>query len=209
LKVPSAKTRSDIENKINLGATVAAYSPCPVILVGANVKGKPNFLPIGWFTGAGFKPPKLAVVSGKVHYTNQGIKENKTFSVCIPSEDMIEATDYCGCVSGSKMDKSTIFVVFYGKLKTAPMIAECPINLECRLDKVIDIGQYEIFIGGILSTYTEEKYLINGTVDLKKTRPFLLSPCPLDLEYYTMGEPIGKAWSVGKNFKNKRKRATK
>ena len=207
--MPSVKTRSGMKNKIDLGATVATYCPCPVVLVGANVKEKPNFLPIGWFTGAGFKPPKVAVVLGKVHYTNQGIKENKTFSVCIPSEDMVEATDYCGCVSGSKADKSTIFEVFYGKLKTAPMIAECPVNLECKLDNVIDIGQCEIFIGDILSTYTEEKHLTNGTVDLKKTKPFLLSPSHLDLQYYGIGEPKGKAWSAGKNFKNKRKRATK
>jgi flavin reductase (DIM6/NTAB) family NADH-FMN oxidoreductase RutF len=138
--------KTGVKNKIDLGATIASYSPFPVVLVGANVKGKPNFLPIGWFVGAGFKPPRVAVVSSRVHYTNKGIKENKTFSVCIPSEDMVEVTDYCGCVSGSKVDKSTFFEVFYGKLKTAPMIMECPVNLECKLEKVIDAGQQEIFI---------------------------------------------------------------
>jgi flavin reductase (DIM6/NTAB) family NADH-FMN oxidoreductase RutF len=199
-----------MKNKIDLGATVAIYSPCPVVLVGANVRGKPNFLPIGWFAGAGLKPPKVAVVSGKAHYTNKGVKENKTFSVCIPSEDMVEATDYCGCVSGSKVDKSKVFEVFYGNLKTAPMITDCPVNLECKLDKVIDISSYtEIFIGDILSTYTEKKYLTKGIIDLQKTRPFLLSPGSLNPQYYTIGEPRGKAWSVGKNFKNKRKRARK
>jgi len=199
-----------MKNKIDLGATVATYSPCPVALVGANVEGRPNFLPIGWFAGAGFKPPKVAVVSSKAHYTNKGIKENKTFSVCIPSEDMVEATDYCGCVSGSKVDKSTVFEVFYGNLKTAPMITDCPVNLECKLDKVIDISSYtEIFIGDILSTYTEKKYLTKGIIDLQKTRPFLLSPSPLNPQYHTIGEPRGKAWSVGKNFKNKRKRTTR
>jgi flavin reductase (DIM6/NTAB) family NADH-FMN oxidoreductase RutF len=54
----------------------------------------------------------VAVVSNKVHYTNQGTKENNTFSVCLPSKDMVEATDYCGCVSGSKVDKSKVLGCF-------------------------------------------------------------------------------------------------
>jgi flavin reductase (DIM6/NTAB) family NADH-FMN oxidoreductase RutF len=188
----------NVDNKIDLGAGVASY-PMPVVLVGAIVKGKPNFLAIGWFVNAGYKPPKVAVVLNKAHYTNQGIKENKTFSVCIPSENMMEATDYCGLVSGSSVDKSRVFDVFYGKLKTAPMIADCPVSLECKLDKIVDTGQHEIFIGEVVSTYTEENYLTEGTVDLHKTKPFIL--LHKERTYYTLGEPKGKAFSVGKNFK--------
>ena len=186
-----------VKNKVDLGSKIASY-PMPVVLVGANVNEKPNFLAIGWFVNAGYKPPKVAVVLNKAHYTNQGIKENRTFSVCIPSDDMIVATDYCGLFSGAKVDKSTVFDVFYGKLKTAPMITECPVNLECRLDKMVDNGQHEMFIGDVVSTYTEEKYLTDGTLDLQKTKPFILAA----QEYYTLCEPKCKAFSVGKKFKN-------
>jgi flavin reductase (DIM6/NTAB) family NADH-FMN oxidoreductase RutF len=190
-----------MKNKVDLGAKIASY-PMPVVLVGANVDEKPNFLAIAWFVNVGYRPPKVAVALNKAHYTNQGIKENKTFSVCIPSEDMMAATDYCGLVSGSKVDKSTVFDVFYGKLKTAPMITDCPVNIECKLDKVIDNGQHELFIGDVVSTYTEEKYLTQETVDLQKARPLMASPIPPNgLEYHTVGEPKGKAYSVGKNFK--------
>jgi flavin reductase (DIM6/NTAB) family NADH-FMN oxidoreductase RutF len=200
--------KENVKNKIDLGAGVASY-PMPVVLVGAIVKGKPNFLAIGFFVNAGYKPPKVAMVLNKAHYTNQGIRENKTFSVCIPSESMVEATDYCGLVSGSRVDKSKVFDVFYGKLKTAPMIAECPVNLECKLDRIVDTGQnHEMFIGEVVSTYTEENYLTDGTVDLRKTKPFVLAPILAarallhkDLMYYTLGKPKGKAFSVGKNFK--------
>jgi flavin reductase (DIM6/NTAB) family NADH-FMN oxidoreductase RutF len=184
--------------KIDLGAKVASY-PMPVVLVGANVKGKANFLAVAWFMAAGITPPKVAITLNKTHYTNPGIKDNKTFSVNIPSEDMLKATDYCGIVSGSKADKSGVFDVFYGKLKTAPMIAECPVNLECSLDKVIDNGSHEMFIGDIVSTFTEEKYLTAGAVDTKKVKPFMLSLN--DRIYYALGEQKGKAWETGKDYK--------
>ena len=184
--------------KIDLGAKVAPY-PMPVVLVGANVKGKANFLAVAWFMTAGISPPKVAIALNKAHYTNQGIKENKTFSVCIPSENIVKATDYCGIVSGSKADKSGVFDVFYGKLKTAPMITECPVNLECSLDKVIDNGSHEMFIGDIVSTFTEEKYLTAGAVDPKKVNPFMLSLN--DRIYYALGEQKGKAWEAGKDYK--------
>jgi flavin reductase (DIM6/NTAB) family NADH-FMN oxidoreductase RutF len=193
----SVKTGKKAE-KIDLGAKVAPY-PMPVVLVGANVKGKANFLAAAWFMAAGITPPKVAIALNKTHYTNQGIKDNKTFSVCIPSEDMMKATDYCGIVSGLKVDKSGVFDVFYGKLKTAPMIAECPVNLECSLDKVIDNGSHEMFIGDVVSTFTEEKYLTAGAVDTKKVNPFMLSLN--NRIYYALGEQKGKAWEAGKDYK--------
>jgi flavin reductase (DIM6/NTAB) family NADH-FMN oxidoreductase RutF len=75
-----------LKNKVDLGAKIASY-PMPVVLVGANLNERPNFLAIGWFMNAGYKPPKVAVVLNKVHYTNHGIKANRTFSMCIPSEE--------------------------------------------------------------------------------------------------------------------------
>jgi len=196
--MPNVRKKKEMGNKIDLGPRVASY-PMPVVLVGANVKGKANFLPIAWFMEAAHTPPKVAVALNKAHYTNHGIKENKTFSVCIPSENMMEATDHCGLVSGSKTDKSRVFEVFYGKLKTAPMIEECPVSLECGLDKVVDNGSNEMFIGDIVSTYTEEKYLTDGAVDIRKARPFVLSLN--DRQYHTLGEPKAKAWNTGKNYK--------
>jgi flavin reductase (DIM6/NTAB) family NADH-FMN oxidoreductase RutF len=186
------------KNKVDLGPKVASY-PMPVTLIGAKVYEKPNFLVAAWFMAAGISPPKVAVALNKMHHTNKGIKENKTFSVCIPSEDMINATDYCGLVSGVKTDKSEVFDVFYGKLKTAPMITQCPINFECKLEKTVDNGGHEIFVGEIISTITEEKYVTDGVLDLKKVKPFMLSLN--DRLYFELGESKAKAWSAGNDYK--------
>jgi flavin reductase (DIM6/NTAB) family NADH-FMN oxidoreductase RutF len=189
-------------DKINLGSAIPGY-PMPVSLVGAHVEGKPNFLAVAWFTMASYKPPRIAIALGKGHYTNPGIKANKAFSVCLPSVDMIEATDYCGIVSGKKIDKSSIFDLFYGELKTAPMIKDCPLSMECKLVETVESSLNEIFIGEIIGTYTEERFLSDGKLDFKKMKPFILSQP--DTSYWTLGERVAKAWNIGKSYKAKHK----
>jgi flavin reductase (DIM6/NTAB) family NADH-FMN oxidoreductase RutF len=189
-------------DKINLGSTIPAY-PMPVSLVGAYVDGKPNFMAVAWFTMASYKPPRIAITLGKGHYTNPGIRENKTFSLCLPSEDMVEITDYCGIVSGKKTDKSEIFDLFYGELKTAPLIRDCPLCIECKLVKIVESGPNEIFIGEIMGTYTEERFLTDGKLDFKKMKPLILSQP--DTSYWRLGVQVGKAWNIGKRYKAKRK----
>ncbi|MHA1723264.1 MAG: flavin reductase family protein [Promethearchaeota archaeon] len=89
--------------------------PMPVVLVGADVEGKPNFMPIAWTCIVEHSPPTILIATSKTHHTNKGIRTNRTFSVNTPSEDLVEATDYCGIVSGKEFDKSQIFEVFYGE----------------------------------------------------------------------------------------------
>jgi flavin reductase (DIM6/NTAB) family NADH-FMN oxidoreductase RutF len=189
--------------KINLGAIIPAY-PMPVSLVGAKVDGKPNFMAVAWFTMASFKPPRIAVSLGKGHYTNPGIKENQTFSVCLPSEEMAAATDYCGIVSGRQFDKSEIFDLFYGELETAPLIRQCPLSMECRVADMVESGINEIFIGDIVGTYTEERYMTEGKLDFRKMKPFILSQP--DAAYWSLGEPVARAWNEGKKLKSQAER---
>ena len=111
----------------------------PVVLVGAQVSGKANFMVVGWCTRANASPPMIVCGIGNHHYTAKGIAETKTFSVNIPSSDLLEKTDFCGLVSGAKVDKSETFDIFYGSLKTAPMIRECPVSLECRLIQIVSL----------------------------------------------------------------------
>jgi flavin reductase (DIM6/NTAB) family NADH-FMN oxidoreductase RutF len=189
-------------DKINLGSTIPAY-PMPVSLVGAHVDGKPNFLTVAWFSMAGYKPARIAIALGKGHYTNPGIRDNKAFSVCLPSEKMVEITDYCGIVSGEKTDKSEIFDLFYGELRTAPMIRECPLCIECKLSEIVESGLNEIFIGDIIGIYTEERFLTDGKLDFNKMKPLILSQP--DATYWRLGEQVAKAWNVGKKYKAGRK----
>lgn len=185
--------------KERIGANTYLY-PMPTVLVGANVKERANFITIAYCGIAQDSPPMIAVTLEKVRYTSQGIKENQTFSVNIPSQDMVEVTDYVGIKSGKIVDKSKLFDVFYGELRTAPMIEEAPLNLECRLVKTIDLGgTSEIFIGEIVETYVGENYLTNGLPDIEKIKPILFSVH--DDNYWKVGEHIGPAFKIGLNYK--------
>jgi flavin reductase (DIM6/NTAB) family NADH-FMN oxidoreductase RutF len=189
--------------KSNLGAQVPVF-PMAVTLVGANVDGKPNFLTVVWSCIVNFQPPLIGVVLYKTHYTNKGIHQNKTFSVNIPSADMVGLTDYCSMISGRDTDKSTIFETFYGSLKTAPMISQCPISLECQLKETGEFATHEIFIGEIISTYTEQKYITNEVLDITKVNPIIYSM--YDNNYWRLGENIGKAFHIGKMLDRKQEK---
>ena len=127
------------------------------------------------------------------------IKEKGTFSINIPSEDMVEETDYCGIFSGKEVDKSTIFEIFYGEMKTAPMVSQALINMECKLYKIIDFPAHDLFIGEIVETYCDEKILTNNAVDLSKVKPVLFDMHKK--EYCKLGEPFAKSWNIGKKLK--------
>ncbi|MFX1574120.1 MAG: flavin reductase family protein [Promethearchaeota archaeon] len=180
--------------------------PMPVVLIGANVEGKANFMPLAWISMVEHEPHMISISSSKTHYTNKGIIENQVFSVNTPSEEMIKATDYCGLKSGKEIDKSEIFEVFYGILETAPMIQQAPLNLECKVMKVIDTKEFippdkrghYIFIGEIVQAYADEKYLTNNIPDISKMKPFTLTQN--DNNYWKVGERIGRAWKIGKDY---------
>ena len=184
--------------KIDIGKNGFVY-PMPVALLGTKIEDKANFMALGWVMRASIDPPLLTVSVNKSHMTNRSIRENKTFSVNFPSINLIEATDYCGLVSGKTSDKSDLFKIYYGNLKTAPMIEECPLSLECKLTDIYEMPTSDLFIGEIVSTYTEERYLTENKPDIKKINPAVLT-MP-DNNYWSVGENIGKAWNIGKNLK--------
>jgi flavin reductase (DIM6/NTAB) family NADH-FMN oxidoreductase RutF len=182
--------------KIELGAKNCLY-PLPTVLVGALVNGKPNFTTIAHVGIMDLNSVSLGM--NKIHFSNAGIKENKTFSINIPSAKLVKEVDYCGLVSGKTTDKAALFQTFYGKLKTAPMIAECSVNMECELLQTVDFPSHDIFIGKVADTFTDESVLTNGSVDLEKLQPILFTMS--NQSYYGIGKKIGKAWNIGKNLK--------
>jgi flavin reductase (DIM6/NTAB) family NADH-FMN oxidoreductase RutF len=187
--------------KLEIGAKTFLY-PMPTTLVGANVGDKPNYLAVAYCGIVSHTPPTISIALGKAHYTNIGIRENATFSVNIPSEELVKATDYCGLVSGHKGDKSKLFETFYGKLKTAPMIRECPLNLECKLVQTLDFPMGEVFIGEIVEAYSEDQYLTNGLPDIKKMKPIIFSMH--DNNYWKVGEHLARAWNIGKELQSEK-----
>ena len=187
--------------KVNIGRNVSIY-PMPVTLVGSMVEGKPNFMAVAWITRVNATPPLLAVSLNKPRHTAKGIRENKTFSVNFPGVNMVEQTDYCGLASGRESDKSGLFEVFYGDLKTAPMIKSCPLSLECRLADIFELPTNDLFIGEIVNGYADQESFAEGKLDVRKMNPLLLT-MP-DNSYWKVGDYVGAAWSIGASLRKRR-----
>ena len=111
---------------------------------------------------------------------------------------MVVITDHVGMVSGRKEDKAALFDLFYGELDTAPMIEQCKVTMECRLIEHIELPTHDLFVGEIVGTYVDTSVLTNGKVDIAKLKPLLFDMA--SRQYWSLGEPIAKCWSVGKDF---------
>ena len=187
--------------KIVMGPQTLVY-PMPALLVGANIDDKPNFMTVAWGGIANSEPPMISVAIRHIRHTLKGIRQNGTFSVNIPSADMVIKVDYCGITSGSKVNKveACQFEVFYGKLGNAPLIEQCPVNLECKVIHILDLGSHALVIGRIEETHVSESCLTDGEPDVSKIRPitYIMSPVT---RYQALGEVLAKAFSVGKELK--------
>jgi flavin reductase (DIM6/NTAB) family NADH-FMN oxidoreductase RutF len=190
-------------SKIALGPRTLIY-PMPALLIGAQVNGKPNFMTVAWSGIVDSDPPMISVSIRHQRHTLVGIRQNMTFSVNVPSTDIVAETDYCGTASGNKTDKTAVchFGVFYGKLVTAPLVEQCPVNLECSVEHVLNLGTHSLVIGKIQELYVTEDCLTDGKPDVTKIKPFCFVGDP-DRQYRALGDVVAKAYSVGTTLKSR------
>jgi flavin reductase (DIM6/NTAB) family NADH-FMN oxidoreductase RutF len=188
-------------DKILIGPQLLIY-PMPTVLVGANVDHKPNFMAVAWCGIANDEPPMVSVAIRPERYTHRGIEQNATFSVNVPSTDLVKETDYCGIESGAKVNKAEVcnFTVFYGKSSSAPLIEECPVNLECKVVHTLHLGTHSLFIGQVTETHISESCFTNGKPDVSKFNAFVYTS-DLDYQYQALGKILGRAFNIGKGFR--------
>lgn len=186
--------------KTNISDNIFAFVPITTqTILGSHVQGKANFMALGWVTRCNFKPPMVAISVNESNQTSAGILDNGEFSINVPSRDMVAITDYTGLVSAKKIDKSRLFNIFYGELKTAPLIEECPMNVECRVVEKVQLPTNHLFVGEVVGVYVEESLLTDGHPDPEKIKPFVLS-MP-DNRFWGLGDCVGRAWHEGKGYK--------
>lgn len=188
--------------KVNIGEQ-AYVLPMATTILGTQLEDRPNFMALGWLTRVNYLPPMLGVAVNKGHGSHAAILDTGEFSVNFPTVEMLEVTDYVGLVSGKRVDKSNLFTLFYGELKKAPMISECPLTMECKLVQTVELPSNSFFIGEIVAGYSEERFLEDGVPDIGRISPLLLS-MP-DNRYWSVGEMVGRAWSDGKKLRKRLK----
>jgi flavin reductase (DIM6/NTAB) family NADH-FMN oxidoreductase RutF len=187
--------------KVKIGPQTLVY-PTPALLVGANVEGKANLMTVAWAGIACSEPPMISVAIRHVRYTLKGMNETGTFSVNVPSTHQAKEVDYCGIVSGAKVDKVKVcgFDIFYGKLETAPMVKQCPVNLECKIEHTLDLGSHVLVVGKIEEVYVSGNCFSGQHPDVKKIKPLIWTTLPANV-YQGLGEEVGKAFKIGLELK--------
>ncbi|GAG68808.1 unnamed protein product [marine sediment metagenome] len=128
---------------------------------------------------------------GKRRHSYELIKNAKDFVVNIPTREILKETDYCGNVSGRDVNKfkKTGLTPLPGKIVKSPLIKECPINLECKVIKDIELGDHNFIVGEVVSKSFDEKILNEkGKPDINKMNLFSYG----SNRYFTIGEVIGK-----------------
>jgi len=184
--------KTKLENKYLL-------CPMPITIVGTMMNGKVNFINVAHIGILNASSPHIfSIAINKNHYSKFGIKENKSFSINIPSQKQMVEVDYVGLVSGKNVDKSNIFEVFYGEVKTAPMVKNCPLSIECKLIDIYETKTHEMFIGEVINSYADDSCLTDGKVDLAKIDPLLFDMS--GVRYWSLGSVVGKCWSEGKKM---------
>jgi flavin reductase (DIM6/NTAB) family NADH-FMN oxidoreductase RutF len=187
--------------KKSIGAKTIVY-PTPVFIIGTyDKKGKANAMNAAWGGISCSNPPCVSISIREATYTHGNIVDKKSFTVNIPSETYIKEADYFGIASGKNEDKfaATGLTPVKSELVDAPYIKEFPLVLECKLVHTVELGLHTHFTGEILDVKVDEDLLDHGNPDIELIKPFLYDPS--FRAYYSIGKPIGNAFSIGKDIK--------
>jgi flavin reductase (DIM6/NTAB) family NADH-FMN oxidoreductase RutF len=164
--------------------------PAPVILATCGAE-KPNIITLAWVGTVCSDPPTVAIGVRPSRHSHALIEESGEFVINLPGEDLLEVTDHCGQVSGRDIDKFAAFGLTAEPASEvkAPLIGECPVNLECRVTHKLPLGAHDLFLGEIVAVHVEEAVLDEGgrRIDYGKARPFVLAFA----EYWGLGEAKG------------------
>jgi flavin reductase (DIM6/NTAB) family NADH-FMN oxidoreductase RutF len=147
-------------------------------------------------------PPCVAVSLREATLTYHNILHSQAFTVGIPSRKHVEIADYVGLVSGHDHDKfaETGLTPLKSEKVNAPLAAELPFSLECRLFQHYKLGLHTMFIGEILGVMADEDVLgAEGFPDIEKTQAILYGGFGSN-HYFAIGERVGKSFSIGRNL---------
>lgn len=180
--------------------------PAPAALVSCQLPGgRPNLITIAWCGNVNTNPPMLSISVQPIRHSHGIIAATGEFVVNLPSRDIARAVDYCGVVSGRDVDKfaaAGLTPLGVGGVD-CPAVAECPINISCRVTQRIPLGSHDMFVAEVREIAVSSR-LVDSRGAFHLERAELL--CYAHGHYFTLGERKGHfGWSVRKKKGPKRK----
>jgi len=163
--------------------------PLPVVLISCGVGDEANIITLSWVGTVCSAPPMIGIGVRPSRHSHRLIQEVGEFVVNLPTANQAWQADYCGRVSGKDTDKWAAcgFTRAAGTRVRVPLIAECPVNIECRLRHTVPLGSHDLFIGEVVAAHVDEVVLdAEGRVDFARLAPFLYT----GRDYRRLGEPL-------------------
>lgn len=176
--------------------------PLPAVMVSCALPGeKPNIITVAW-TGTVCSSPAMVSISVRPErYSYHMIKESGEFVINLTTQNLVRAADYCGVRSGREVDKfeQMQLTALKAAQVEAPLIGESPVNLECRVEQVIELGSHHMFLARVLAVDVDDRYLDErGKFDLNKSGLAVYSHG----EYFALGKRLGTFGYSVKRRKN-------
>lgn len=178
--------------------------PVPAVMVSCQRPGeKPNIITVAWCGTICTSPAMLSVSIRPERHSYDIIKQTGEFVVNLVTKNLTFATDYCGVRSGRDVDKfkEMKLTPLASNYVAAPGIEECPVNIECKVKEILELGSHHMFIAEVQGVTIDEKYMDeNGKFHLNKSGLVAYSHG----EYFELGEKCGKfGYSVKKKTMDK------
>jgi flavin reductase (DIM6/NTAB) family NADH-FMN oxidoreductase RutF len=180
--------------------------PLPAVMVSVGDKeGNTNIITIAWTGTICTNPAMLYISVRPERHSYKMIRESGEFVVNLTTEALARATDYCGVRSGRDVDKWKEMHLTRGKaseLEYAPIIEECPVNIECKVEEVKELGSHHMFIARVVAVQVEDSYLDEtGKFCLNETGLLAYSHG----EYLSLGKSVGTfGYSIKKKTPKKK-----
>ena len=147
-------------------------APVPAVLVGTGGGNfADNLITVAWAGIVCSAPPMLSISVRPERFSYQALTETREFTVNVPLASQAEIVDWCGVVSGRDHDKfaEKSLTPLRGSQVAAPLVAECPLNLECKVKDIIKLGSHDMFLAEIVAVQVSEEYLTKtGRLDLER-----------------------------------------
>ncbi len=178
----------------------ALLAPTPPVMVSCGTEEAANIITVAWCGITNTVPPKAYISVRPSRHSYGIIKEQGEFVLNLTPSSLVRAADYCGTYTGKKVDKfkkCNLTKLTVDEVK-APLIAEVPLSLCCRVTNVLPQGSHDMFLADIVAVYADEE-LLDDKGKLHMERAGLCAYA--HGEYFALGKRIG---SFGFSAKKKK-----
>ena len=180
--------------------------PLPAVMVSCGHQPEEyNIITIAWTGTINSDPPMCSISVRPGRHSYDIIKRTGEFVINLTTEKLARATDWCGCRSGRKYNKwkEMNLTPVPGQVVKAPVIDESPINIECIVKDIVELGTHHMFIAQVVHVSVDDDFINNEQAfSFAEAKPLVYSHG----HYFTLGKKIGKfGWSVQKKKKKPKK----